>query len=153
MSKMGYFDELERALARSDYDLMCAQIDAYADCIVNRDGKWPQEYVEDFGELISCYHENPDKAMAYIIIGSSRSDDARFLALLGCGPLEDLLRDPSAELLERIIAEARKSARFRWLLSNPFKVAIAPRAWEAIKCFRITGSHEEPSGDTLPPRY
>jgi hypothetical protein len=64
-----------------------------------------------------------------------------------------VLYDPSADLLERVVAEARKSDHFRWLLSNPFKVAIAPRAWEAIEKFRITGPHEEPAADKLPPRY
>ncbi|MES1984104.1 MAG: hypothetical protein V4461_04030 [Pseudomonadota bacterium] len=151
MGRKRYSDELERALARRDADQMCRDLDAYADHH-ERGGEWPEEYAEAFGEIISCFHDDPEKAFAYVILGASRSDDAGFLGLLGCGPLEDLLDDPSDELLERIIAEARKSARFRWLLSHPFKVAIAQRAWEAIEKFRITGPHEEPSKDALPPR-
>lgn len=149
MGSKRYSDELERALARPDADQMCRHLDAYAD---HHGGEWPEEYAEVFGEIISCFHDDPEKAFAYVILGASRSDDAGFLGLLGCGPLEDVLDDPSDELLERIVAEARKSARFRWLLSNPFKVAIAQRAWEAIEKFRITGPHEEPSEDELPPR-
>jgi hypothetical protein len=105
-----------------------------------------------FNEIMTCHFDDPEKALAYVVIAASQSDDAAFLGYLGCGPLEDILHNPSPELLERIVAEARKSARFRWLLSNPFKVAIAPRAWEAIEKFRITGPHEEAPYETLPPR-
>ncbi|MDE2563723.1 MAG: hypothetical protein KGL48_15890 [Sphingomonadales bacterium] len=151
MSKKAYLDELERMLTRPDADHMCRELDAYAEH-AKRGGEWPDEYAEAFGEILSCFHDDPEKAFAYVILGASRSDDPVFLALLGCGPLEDVLHNPSNELLERIVAEARKSDRFRWLLSHPFKVAIAPKAWEAIENFRITGPHEEPSAGKLPPR-
>jgi hypothetical protein len=141
MTKKTFSDELERALARPDAEKMIQQIDAFADY-----------YAEDFGEIVSSHFDDPEKSLAYVIIGASRTDDAEFLGFLGCGPLEDILVSPSAELLDRVVSEARKSLRFRWLLSNPFKVAIAPRAWEAIEHFRTTGPHEEPSAETLPPR-
>jgi hypothetical protein len=151
MSAKSFHDELERALARTDADQMCRQLDAYAEYNRNGRGEWTKEASDAFGEIISCYHDDPEKAFAYVILGASRSDNAEFLAGLGCGPLEDVLEDPSEELLQRIVAEARKSPRFRWLLSNPFKVAIAARAWDAIDRFRITGSREEPAFDKLPP--
>jgi hypothetical protein len=150
MSGKGYSDELERALARPDADKMVQQLDAYADYFARGAGEWPDEYADDFGEIITCHFDDPEKAFAYVILGASRTDDPVFLAQLGCGPLEDVLENPSPELLDRIVAEGRKSARFRWLLSHPFKVAISERAWEAIEKFRITGPHEEPSYDTLP---
>ena len=131
---------------------MKQQLDAYADYLAQGTGNWPDEHAEDFGEIISCYFDDPEKAFAYVVLGSARSDDPKFLGQLGCGPLEDVLRDPSPELLERIVAEARKSARFRWLLSHPFEVAVSDAAWTAIEKFRITGPHEEPSPETLPPR-
>jgi hypothetical protein len=152
MTGKTYSDELERALARPDAGTMMRQLDAYADYFQRGAGDWPDDCADDFEEVVTCHHDDPEKALAYVVIAASRSDDADFLGYLGCGPLEDVLRDPSSELLERIVAEAGKSARFRWLLSNPFKVAIAERAWEAIEEFRITGPHEEPSPDTLPPR-
>jgi hypothetical protein len=145
-----YSDEVERALARPDADKMVKQLDAYADYFARGAGEWPDEYADDFGEIITCHFDDPEKAFAYVILGASRTDDPVFLAQLGCGPLEDVLENPSPELLDRIVAEGRKSARFRWLLSHPFKVAISERAWEAIEKFRITGPHEEPSYDTLP---
>jgi hypothetical protein len=153
MGKKSYSDEVERALARLDAERMCRQLDAYAEYYRNGGGgEWPEEYADDFSEIISCFHDDPEKAFAYVILGASRTDDAGFIALLGCGPLEDILRDPSDELLARIVTEARKSARFRWLLSHPFKVAIADRAWLAIEKFRNTGPHEEPPFSTLPPQ-
>lgn len=132
---------------------MCQKIDAYANYWSNNEGdRWPEEHADTFQEILSCPFDDPEKALAYVILGASRTDDAGFLGLLGCSLLEDVLRDPSAELLERIIAEARTSDRFRWLLSHSFKVAIAPRAWDAIERFRITGPHEEPPADRLPLR-
>lgn len=152
MAGSGYSDEFERASARSDVETMIRQIDLFADHSSNGGGDWPDDCADDFMAIHSCSHDDPEKALAYIAIAASRVDDAAFLRLIGCGMLEDVLHDPSAELLERIIAEARKSARFRWLLSNPFKVAVAERAWEAIERFRTTGPHEEPSLESLPSR-
>lgn len=151
MGAKSYFDELERALARPDAEQMCREIDAYA-MHYTKGGEWPEEYAEALGEILTCFHDDPEKAFAYVILGSARSDDAGFLGLLGSGPLEDVLEDPSDDLLERVVAEARKSERFRWLLSHPFKVAVALRAWDAIEKFRITGPHEEPPADRLPRR-
>ena len=102
--------------------------------------------------MLDADQNDPDKALAYVMIAAARTDDPGFLAFMGAGPLENILYDPSPELLERIVAEARKTARFRWLLSVPYKIAIADRAWDSIKHFRITGEHEEPTADKLPPR-
>ena len=152
MGANSYHGELERALARPDADQMCRALDDYAEYYENGGGEWPDDLADTFGDIITCYHDDPEKAFAYVILGASRSDHPRFLGGLGCGPLEDVLEDPSDDLLERVVAEARKSARFRWLLSNPFKVAIAARAWDAIEKFRIMGPREEPSDNKLPPR-
>ena len=149
MGKKAYFDELARALARPEADQMCRHLDALAQYDESGTGEWPSEAFE---EINFCYHDDPEKAFAYVILGASRSDNPKFLAGLGCGPLEDILENPTDELLHRIVAEARKSARFRWLLSHPFKVAIAATAWDAIEKFRSTGPHEEPSAG-IPPRH
>ena len=152
MPEKHYSDELQRALMRSDAGKMVQQLDAYAEYFARGAGDWSDEDADDFTEIVTCHHDDPEKALAYVVLAASRYDDPGFLGYLGCGPLEDVLRDPSEELLGRIVAEARKSARFRWLLSNPLKVAVADRAWEAIERFRVTGPHEEPLDDMLPPR-
>ena len=148
MGKSGYSDELQVALARSDAQQMCEQIDAYA---AHYEGEWPAKYADDFTEIITCHWDDPDKALAYVILAAARTDDAAFIGMMACGPLENILCKPSSEMLDRIVAEARKSARFRWLLSHPFKVAVSSNSWDAIKEFRRTGPHEEPASDTMPP--
>ena len=152
MAGKEYSDELDRTLARLDASKMIRQIDAYADFFARGAGDWPDDDADDFEEIVTCHHDDPEKALAYVILAASRTDDAAFLGYLGCGPLEDALRNPSPELLERVVVEARKSSRFRWLLSHPFKVAISETAWEAIEKFRSTRSHEEPPPEFLPPR-
>lgn len=152
MGNQGYFDELQKALARPDAEKLCRQIDGYAAHHASGDGEWPEDLAIDFDEIVTCHFDDPEKALTYVILAAARTDDAEFLRYMGCGLLEDLLHDPTEELLNRIVMEACKSARFRWLLSNPFKVAVADRAWSAIENFRITGPHEEPTLDTLPPR-
>lgn len=153
MAGKGYSDELDRALVRSDAGEMIRQIDAYANYFARGAGDWPDDDADDFEEIVTCHHDDPEKALAYVILAASRTDDASFLSYLGCGPLEDALSNPSVELLERVVVEARKSSRFRWLLSHPFKVAISEAAWEAIEKFRSIGSHEEPPPEFLPPRH
>ncbi len=149
MGKKADIYELEVALARSDAQQMCELIDAYA---AHFEGPWPEEYAEAFGEIVSCGHLDPEKALAYVVLAAARTDDAAFIGMMACGQLEDILRDPSPVMLGRIEAEARRSPRFRWLLSHPFKIAVSGDAWAAIEKFRITGPREEPHGDTMPPR-
>lgn len=149
MGRNTYTDELQLALARSDAQQMCELIDAYA---AHYESDWSAEHADDFGEIITCHWDDPDKALAYVVLAAARTDDAAFIGMMACGPLEDILRNPSSEMLDRIVAEARRSARFRWLLSHPFKVAVSSNSWDAIKGFRTTGPHDEPASDTMPPR-
>jgi len=62
-------------------------------------------------------------------------------------------RHPTDSVQAHPCWRARKSARFRRLLSNPFKGAIAAKAWDAIERFRITDPREEPAAEELPPRH
>ena len=152
MSEKSFSIELHRALARPDAEKLTRQIDAYADYFASGLGDWPDDLSDDFGEILDSRWDDLDKALAYVVLGANRSDNAEFVNFLACGPLEDILENPSTEMIERIVAEARRSARFRWMLSGPFKVAVSDAAWQAIEQFRITGPHEEPSSGTMPPR-
>ncbi|HEX5257639.1 MAG TPA: hypothetical protein VFW35_02530 [Sphingomicrobium sp.] len=151
MSDKSFSNELERALARPDAEELIRQIDVYIEYDRKGGGEWPDEISDDLSEVLES-GDDPDKALAYLMFAAARTDNPKFLAFMAAGPLENALHDPSYEFLERIVAEARKSARFRWLISVPYKVAIAKSAWEAIKEFRITGDHEEPMGESLPER-
>ena len=155
MAAKSFSSELDIASARSDSDDMIRTIDAYAAYWVETDGAsdWPEDQEDAFGQICGGLNDDPNKALTYVVLGASRSDHPGFIACLGCGPLEDILREPSEEMIQRIVAEARKSARFRWLLSHPFKVAVSEAAWLAIERFRITGPHEEPPLETMPTSY
>lgn len=154
MSGKSFTNELQRALARPDAEKLIRQIDAYGAYATSGYGEWPDHLSDDFDEIISCgcIDPDPDKALAYLAIAVDRIDSAGFLNLMACGVLEDLLGTSSSKIIERVVAEARKSARFRWMLSSPYKVAVSEQAWQAIEPFRITGPHEEPTPETIPPR-
>ena len=152
MAKSQYFDELQRALARPDSGNLCAQVDAYAaNYKQNENCDYSDEYADVFYEITDSYNQDPEKALAYIVLAAARSDSEGFISFMACGPLEDVLSKPSPDLLERIADEARKSARFRWMLNHPFKTAISTEAWKAIEKFRIPRPHEEPLPETMPP--
>jgi hypothetical protein len=86
-----FSDELERALARDDADEMIQQLNSYAAYFSAGEGEW----TDDFSEIISCHSDDPEKALAYVVRGASRSDEPVLLGQLACGgPLEDVLRDP-----------------------------------------------------------
>jgi hypothetical protein len=153
MSDKSFSSELDRALARPDAKKLIRQIDAYAAHIESADGDWPEDLADDFCEILDSHREDVEKALAYVVLGASRSADPDFVNLLGCGTLEDILRNPTEEMLGRIVAEARRSPRFRWMLNSPFKVAVSDTAWKAIEPFRHTGPHEEPALKTMPSQY
>ena len=155
MPAKGFSTELDQALARKDANELTRIIDAYEAYFQDTDGEgeWPEKWSEAFGDTLDYASSDPDKALAYVVLAAARSNCVSFLAFLACGPLEDILREPSAAMTDRIVTEARKSPRFRWLLSHPFKVAVSERVWVAIEPFRITGPHEEPSHDTMPKSY
>lgn len=150
MSKNSFTDELARAKARPDYHEMSGHVAAYerfaASEFEDEEAGIIAEHIDD------ARWNDADKALSYVAMCVDQSESESFLGFVGAGILEDLLRKPSAAFLDRVVAEARKTPRFRWLLSVPYKVAISKEAWAAIRPFRITGEHEEPDEDTLPPR-
>jgi hypothetical protein len=55
-------------------------------------------------------------------------DDEDFLFYVAAGPLEDVLRKPSRKTVDRVVAEARRNVRFRWMLTGMFLHAISQDA-------------------------
>jgi len=110
---------------------------------------WPDEQADAFVDILDSYLD-PDKALAYITLAAWRTDDGRFLAMIGAGLLEDLLNGLPDVFIERVVAEGRRSPRFRWLLNCPFQEDIPEPVWEAIRPFRWTRPFEEPRPETLP---
>lgn len=151
MDDQSFSNELERVLARPDASDLRRQTRVYYDYYL-KDFETAEEAAADIDAVSESAHSDPDRALAYVLLAAATYDDGEYLAFMGAGLLEDSLRDPSTEFLKRIVSEARGSARFRWLLSVPFRVAVSEEAWEAIKPFRISGEHEEPAAESLPPR-
>lgn len=145
-------DELRRALARADAWEMIRQIDDLAAYFADGAGEWPDRNADDFEEIVSCHHDNPEKALAYIALAGWRSDDPGFLGFMGNGLLEGVLMSPSALSLGRVVAEARRSARFRWILSHTWEGMVDEVAWGEIAQYRISSPREPPADETLPPR-
>jgi hypothetical protein len=135
MSDKSFSNELQRVLARSDVTELVLNLDDYrrymAQVAANEPN--PGEYEHD-GNLLEVQDpRNADLALAYVILSGSRYDDPHFLGVMAAGPLEDLLRDPAQEILDRVITEARKTPRFRWMLSGVWLHAIAERAREPVQ--------------------
>jgi hypothetical protein len=128
MTKQTFSNELERALARTDINRLVHLTGIYEKWEHVADKKaYYEKLCDDLDEwmmLPSHRATDEDKAVALVILVSASSDDPKFLALVAAGLLENLLIDPSDEILERIIIEARKTARFRWMLSGVYNHAI-----------------------------
>lgn len=149
MTDESFSNELARALARPDADKLRRQIEAYHKHTSAHGwgAEWPDEISDDIEEVLYSGLDHPDKALAYVIIAAANIDDPGFLGFMGASALEDSLHDPSSEFLNRVVNEAQKTPRFRWLLSCPYPHAIADRAWEAIKEFVV----EDVDNTPLPP--
>ena len=80
--------------------------------------------------VMSAHWHDPERGLAYVMLAMAEYDDPEFLGLMSAGLLEDLLQDPTLEFVDRIAAEARKTARLRWMLGVPFKHAIADWVWD-----------------------
>jgi len=133
MREQEFSSELGRALVRADADKLARQIDIYIAHMQSGMDGWPDEISDDLGEVLDSGHDDPDKALAYVVIAAARTDDESFLGFMGAGPLEDALENPTQQFLDRIVDEARRSKRFRWMLSVPYREAVSDDAWYAIK--------------------
>lgn len=134
MGQNSYRDELERTLARSDATALRHTISVYHQSAA-LDGKAAQSFYDDNAEEIDAVmwsFNDPDKAFAYIALSASMFDEPEFLMLMAAGPLENLMDKPQPGVIDRIVAEARKNARFRWMLTGVYLHAISDEARAAI---------------------
>lgn len=130
MSDKSFTIELHRARDREDTSTLLRDLADYHQ--YSREVQSREEYVGVVGGNFACvmdaHNDDPDKGMAYLALAMAHFEDREFLGLLSAGLLEDLLRDPRPEMLDRIVTEARKTPRFRWMLSGVWLHAIAERA-------------------------
>lgn len=157
MTDKAFFNELERALERPDVADLIGDLEDYRSFNAEVTAKGPPwkppeldsfERLGNYANVMEAHWDDPDRGLAYVALAMGKYDDRDFLGVMAAGLLEDLLRDPAPEMLERIVEEARKTARFRWMLSGVWVHTIAERARapiaHAIGEYRL----EQP----LPPR-
>jgi hypothetical protein len=118
MSKMTFQNELQRALGRADIAHLKNVLRIYHDWDIapNKD-----DYIAEHDEVcewMDAPFDDPDKALSLIVLAAATYDELPFLGLVAAGSFEDLLRNPSPEMLQRIITEARKTPRVRWMLTG-----------------------------------
>jgi hypothetical protein len=152
MTDKAFSNELQRTLARPDIEDLQRQSRVYYEHFKRGFHEESDHNADDIDTVYASSGDDPDKALAYVLLAAANYDDPQYLAYMGAGLLEEILWDPSAEMLERIVAEARKTPRFRWMLSVPYQTAIAERAWAAIEPLRLTPGNQEPGEIPLPPR-
>jgi len=120
-----FTNELARALARPDVDELREDLLLYQAQFATG-GDWPDDdALTARFERIMFAGDDPDLALAYLSLSMAETDDRKWLGYMAAGPLENLLSDPSEATLTRILAEARRTPRFRWLLSGVWLHAIA----------------------------
>jgi hypothetical protein len=152
VSEKAFFNELERALERPDVADLIGDLEDYRRFNAEVTAKEPEhdsfDRLGNYAKVMEAHWEDPERGLAYLALAMGKYDDRDFLGLMAAGLLEDLLADPAPEMLKRIVEEARKTERFRWMLSGVWLHSIAERARapiaDAVGDYRL----EQP----LPPR-
>jgi len=142
--------EIDRAQARPDFEAMTEAISAWQGSFRQESSKralsdWTDPSY-DFEELYLSGQVDPERALACVSIALHNHDDPEFLFFVAAGPLEDILRDPTQEILERVRLEARRTARFRWMLTGVWTHGLRPDVAEQLK-IAVAGMTEN---DPLP---
>ena len=154
MTTKSFENELARALARPDLDELRTSLSVYYQWTKparRRDDDWPN------GLDLWFNFDKSDRNLALIALAMAAYDDEEFLILVACGLLESTLFQELAhsglplsnEFLDRIVVEARRTPRFRWMLSAMWTSGMPPEKAQKIKEAVGTASCET---DPLPPR-
>jgi hypothetical protein len=157
LSNKQFTNELDRALARPDIDELRKSVDVYCE--------WSRRHRErggddnDWPDGLDLWFEDRDRdrSLALVALAMASSDDEEFLIGVACGLLESTLSHApaidkiplSAEFLERIVVEARRTPRFRWILSAMWTTGM-PQHEVKVIADAVAGASCET--DPLPPR-
>lgn len=145
----GYRDELSRAFERDDVVVLRDLLLRYhAYCKMS--GNEQEQFAKNFDvvELMLLSGDDPDIGLAIVVLAAAMFDDPQFLFVMAAGPLQDILRHYRREIVDRVVAEARKNARFRWMLTGVFLHAIAREARPMI----VSAIGTMTEFDSMPPR-
>ena len=151
MSEKSFKNELARALARPDADQLKSVIAAYHDWNARGSSDKTEEWSDGLDIWFDASHDNHEMALALVVLAAATYDDPAFLALVAAGPLEELLcrdRGASEAIVQRILDEARRTPRFRWMLSCVWTMSARPELAAAVAEIVSEMTDESP----LPPR-
>ena len=134
MSRQQFTSELARAHDRSDR----VEIERHAKlyfryCESGSEQRFYDKHSEDLDTWMELGYADPDRALASVMIAAASYGSPASLGMVAAGILEDLLREPSPEMLDRVFAEARKTARLRWMLAIVYPHAMSPVAWQKLE--------------------
>lgn len=163
--------ELQRAMARDDKDDLLHSVEVYRrwsgygepdDSKAARSDKVSDDATAEdelwHDELDPWFEpHDPERGLALIALAMANYDDEGFLALISAGMLEEIVsHNPAssgeplrADILARIVDEARRTARFRWILSGVWTSGCPQEVTAAIKQAVGTVNID---ADPLPPR-
>lgn len=150
MPDKSYSDELTRALARPDIGDLRHTLAVHHAFSVNKEAQSDDAWTDECEAVFLSGHDDPDLALAFLALAASTYDEPEYLGLLAAGPMEDALGIVAPKILDRIIVESRRNARFRWMLSGVWLHAIHPDNVEAVRA--AVGAFHMDRGVSLPAR-
>lgn len=146
MSNTSFDSELARVLARPDIEEIRRVLGCYHERFTAEANIWPDEC----DTVLTAHYDDPELALAFALVAGATYDDRKFLAMVAAGGMEDLLRNSENGMAPRMVAEAQKFARFRWMLSGVWLHAIHPDNVDLIR--NAVGNLSMDDGAPLPPR-
>ncbi len=84
-------------------------------------------------EFETLVNDQPEKAWEAVLAIASDPRAKPYLGLLAAGPLEDILADQGALFIDRVEAEARRSAAFRQLLAGVWQSTMSQEIWLRVQ--------------------
>lgn len=143
--------ELDRALSRPDATHLRHVVRAYHDWRVRPD-QWEYTDYDEIDEWFDSAYGDHEKALALIKIAAATYDDPKFLGEVAAGLLKELFwadRGASDEIIARILSEAKRTPRIRWMLSGVWLYSAKPEHVALVKT--TVGEFSMDRGVALPP--
>ena len=108
-----------------------------------------------FEALMKLWRESPDEALDVIINLARSADDDELVEAVGAGPLEDLIREHGASMIDAIETRAKSDLRFRQALSHVWiakedATSFVGQRYIALGCTPVGAKHcAQPDGPAL----
>lgn len=122
-----------------DPDLLAS---AWIEGIASAGSGSEEEQHWSYGCLADIVESRPDLGLDVVLLACAKMTTAEEAAILAAGPLEDLIAEHGAAVIDRIETEARKSVRFRYLLTGVWPQGQRDSdAWRRVENARREGPH------------